>query len=248
MRLTTNSLSLIASTAVLLAIQCIGFAGALSVEQVKQIMDQRWQQSKPESITKRSVVFQDIRAAGNGRFLVSAIVHDYNSGYPPNHYYGNTCLLRFENLDTSIINDGTKWAVNANFANYQRECKTNTSQGVSAIPVASLPGSSAATGVVTSGPAPTSYSPKQGAYGCWSGNRSQLRFNFSIRGGGQYTDSVGAAGAFRFDNNNQRIEFQGGLLSNLGAGYYAIYYEPEGLPTVSMRNSKGEEAVFCQKR
>jgi hypothetical protein len=32
------------------------------------------------------------------------------------------------------------------------------------------------------------------------------------------------------------------------AGFFAIYHEPQGRPTVSFRSERNSEAAFCQKQ
>jgi len=89
----------------------------------------------------------------------------------------------------------------------------------------------------------------QGVYQCWSSGRANLMLNFSITGVRQYQGANGRAGTFSFDPASQRITFSGGSLDGvMPAGFYSIYHAPQGRPTVSFRNSSGNEAAFCQKR
>jgi hypothetical protein len=89
----------------------------------------------------------------------------------------------------------------------------------------------------------------QGVYQCWSSGRANLMLNFSITGARQYQGANGRAGTFSFDPASQRITFSGGSLDGvMPAGFYSIYHAPQGRPTVSFRNSSGNEAAFCQKR
>jgi hypothetical protein len=122
------------------------------------------------------------------------------------------------------------------------------------MPLAGLAGTSSPAGRIAPAitPAPQTGgggSVAQGIYEYWANGRANLTLNFSIRGPGQYAGSNGQAGSFSFDPGSQRIAFRGGSLDGvMPAGFYAIYYAPQGRPTVSFRNSGGSEAAFCQKR
>jgi hypothetical protein len=89
----------------------------------------------------------------------------------------------------------------------------------------------------------------QGVYECWSSGQANFMLNFSITGAHQYSGANGGSGSFAFDAASKRIAFKGGSLEGaMPAGFYTIYYAPQGRPTVSFRNPSGNEAAFCQKR
>ena len=89
----------------------------------------------------------------------------------------------------------------------------------------------------------------QGVYQCWSSGQANFMLNFSITGPNQYTGSNGKAGKFQFDPGSEQIAFMGGSLDGvMPQGFYSIYHAPKGRPTVSFRNSSGNEVAFCQKR
>ncbi len=72
--------------------------------------------------------------------------------------------------------------------------------------------------------------------------------NFTIRDASQYIDSGGGKGAYSYDPATSRIVFKKGLLDGaMPKGFYSIYREPRGKPTVTFLNPKGIEAAFCAK-
>ena len=73
-----------------------------------------------------------------------------------------------------------------------------------------------------------------------------MLMNFSILDGSRYKDSEGKSGTYSVDANS-RITYHGGTLDGvMPRGFYAVYYVPQGRPTVSFRNSGGSEVQFCQ--
>ena len=86
-----------------------------------------------------------------------------------------------------------------------------------------------------------------GSYECWGNGSARMLLNFTVRSATQYTGSDGKPGTFTVDGGG-RIAFRGGALDGaMPAGFYAVYYEPKGVPTVSFRSSRDSEASFCQK-
>ena len=51
---------------------------------------------KPEGAAERNILFQSVTPAGGRgmKFAVSVIIRDYEKDYPPNRYYGRTCVSR----------------------------------------------------------------------------------------------------------------------------------------------------------
>ncbi|MFN3325381.1 MAG: hypothetical protein ACK5AZ_17950 [Bryobacteraceae bacterium] len=87
----------------------------------------------------------------------------------------------------------------------------------------------------------------QGAYECWANGEARLLMNFTIVDGSRYTGSEGEMGTYSFDPASKRITFQGGSLDGaMPDGFYAIYHEPKGVPTVSFRSRRDAEAAFCE--
>jgi hypothetical protein len=109
-----------------------------------------------------------------------------------------------------------------------------------ATPAGEPAATSAASGPAAAGDVAT------GSYECWASGSARTLPNFTIRSGGQYIGSDGRSGSYALDAGG-RITFKGGMLDGvLPAGFYIIYYAPQGRPTVSFRNSGGSEVAFCQ--
>lgn len=238
----------------LLAAGTAACASSPTTDTVKQVLTQRWMSLRPAWAAERNVLFEEVRAAGHGSdswtFRVTASVRDYGKGYPTNHYYGQTCVGRFENAEFVLHSNGAQWNADGAFTAPSSQCQPNPSDGVSSIPLQTLQGSAASNGPVAAPPAAhRSGGVAEGPYECWSGSEAQGTLNFTILTGGRYRDSSGKAGAFAFTPADRHIAFHGGSLDGgFPAGDYSIYYEPQGVPTVSIRNAGGDEIAFCQKR
>lgn len=134
-------------TLVALSLPAVAFAAdeAPSVDTVKQTLERKLQSLKP-SKTERNVVFQDVRAGtssgGVYPFEVTAIVRDYDPGYPANHYYGNTCVGKMDkwrfllSLDRFGVWD-VQGRMTIGLAGGEI-CTPNPSEGVSSVPVSAL--------------------------------------------------------------------------------------------------------------
>jgi hypothetical protein len=61
-----------------------------TVEQFKRVLEARLQKLKPDGTNVRPVLFQEVMPGKpNGGYYpcqVSAIIHDYGPGYPPNRF------------------------------------------------------------------------------------------------------------------------------------------------------------------
>jgi len=234
----------------------LSFAAAQSgpsVDTAKQALNRRWQQLKPADAVERNVLFEDVRAVGQDRFQVTANIRDYSLGYPANRYYGQTCVAHIPQWEYTVSGDTTgAWQVNGRMTAdlAQTKCVNNPSAGASSQPLNGVPGTPAPSGVAAAAPAlARSSGVPQGSYECWAFSQARMLLNFTIQPGGQYTGSNGQPGAFSFDAPSQRITFRGGSLDGvLPGGFYAVYYEPQGRPTVSFRNDQGSEVSFCQKK
>ena len=228
-------------------------ASAPSIETAKQVLDQKWQKLKPDGMTERNVLFQDVRAgavnAGSYPFRVTAIIRDYGPGYPRNGYYGETCVARIEGETYTLWAGATGWQVDGRMTPdlSAKKCQKNPVAGVSSMPLQTLPGTPAPSGPIASAGPQRSGGLVEGPYTCWSNGQSRPLLNFTIRGSGQYVGADGSAGTFTFDPASSRVTFKGGPLGDLGHGFSTIYYEPQGRPTVSIRGASGAEAAFCQK-
>ena len=87
-----------------------------------------------------------------------------------------------------------------------------------------------------------------GAYECWANGSARLLLNFSIKSAAEYTGSDNTKGTYAYAPGTGRITFKGGALDGvMPNGFYTVYHEPKGIPSVSFRNSSGNEASFCEK-
>jgi outer membrane biosynthesis protein TonB len=87
-----------------------------------------------------------------------------------------------------------------------------------------------------------------GSYECWAFNSPRMLLNFTILSASRYKDSEGATGSYTYDPGTKRIAFTSGLLNGaMPDGFYSIYHEPNGHPTVSFRSRRDSEASFCER-
>lgn len=236
-----------------------------SAETLKEVLSRRLQSLRPTAMTERNVLFQEVRAGtpsgGTYPFQVTLLVRDYGPGYPANRFYGETCVSRFDKARFALSPyEFGGWQVEGAMTPSMEatKCTKNPAAGVSSIPLASLPGSSAPVGNLSASPqTPAATSPPPGTaggavasgnYECWANGRPRLLQNFSIRSNTQYTGSDGVAGNYSLDPTTGRLAFRGGALDGvLPKGFYTMYHAPKGMPTVSFRNSEGYEVSYCEK-
>jgi hypothetical protein len=229
-------------------------SGAATPDIAKQVLNRRWQELKMPDATERNVLFLDVRSSGSNSFQVTAILRDYSPGFPLNHYYGKTCVARINQWVYKLWADGSgTWQVDGRMTPElsSQQCTPNPSAGVSSIPLQGLPGTPAPGGAVAGAPAlPRSGGGiAVGSYVCWSNGQARMLLNFTASPGGRYVGTDGKAGTFSLDASSQRISFKGGALDGaMPAGFFAIYHEPQGRPTVSFRSERNSEAAFCQKQ
>ena len=238
-----------------------------NIDDAKRAIDQRLQKIWKGLGTKgtRTVLFENVVAGratpGHFPFRATLSIHDQESGYPPNHYYGRTCVGRLEQ-ETYVMSadDFGGWDAQGRMTPDMstQTCKNNPSDGISAIPLSTLSGSKApAAGTATSTqppasqnvPAPSAIGIAPGAYECWANGQARPLLNFTALGNRQYRDAEGHIGAMNIDPATGRVTFRGGNLDGfLPAGFSAVYHAPKGHPTLSFRNSGGSEIQFCEKQ
>ncbi len=227
-----------------------------SPDVLKQVLTKRLLALKPDGMTERQVLFQEVRAGtatgGEYPFQVTAAIRDYGPGYPANRYYGQTCVGHFDKVRFALHRDEFgEWTVEGAMTPplATRECKPNPSAGVSSIPVSALAGTPAPAGSPAAAPVtPQASGVSMGSYECWGNGSARMLLNFSIRSASQYTGSDGKPGSYSYDPSSGRISFRGGALDGvMPQGFYAIYHQPNGVPTVSFRSPGGSEASFCQR-
>jgi hypothetical protein len=87
-----------------------------------------------------------------------------------------------------------------------------------------------------------------GSYECWAFSSPRMLLNFTILSASRYKDSEDATGSYTYDPGTKRIAFTSGLLNGaMPDGFYSIYHEPNGHPTVSFRSRRDSEASFCER-
>lgn len=259
------SLSLTAAAILACVAQPVALgAAAPNVDTLKQALEKKLQKLRPDGMSERNVLFNDVRAgqgnAGSYPFRVSLTIRDYGAGYPRNHYYGQTCVSKIEQgVYTLSPDDFGGWNVEGRMTPdlSEKKCQNNPSAGVSSMPLSGLAGTPAPSGkveAVSSTAAPSQARPAAGGvvapgpYECWSNGEARGGMNFTVKGNGQYVDSDGKSGSFTVMPSTGKMTFNSGGLSDLGPGFSALYYEPQGHPTVSFRSNRGAEAAFCQKK
>lgn len=195
-----------------------------TVEQFKQVFDRQLQELKPQGYTERTVLFQDVRPGrangGHYAFEVTATIHDYGPGYPTNRFYGATCVGKMDKWTFDMLKDPVgKWLVQGRMTVRDSVCKDNPSEGVSAMPVASLTGdrvgrASAADSRSTPPAAKNAASLYVGEYACYgTGGRLMAGMGFHLKAGGAYNDGDGRrGGTYGYDTSRATISFRGGFL------------------------------------
>lgn len=176
----------------------------------------------PEGYEKRSISFVDVVAGkptgGHYPFKVIAYIHDYDSGYPPNQYYGQTCLGKMEGWKFDLLKDDFgDWIVQGMFTVTNNECKTNPSENsISlALPVqVYVPGEQVAVAAKNEG-INTASELYVGKYACYgTGGRMMAGMGFILLANGRYYDlDKNSGGSYSYNPQKATIRFKGGFLS-----------------------------------
>ncbi|MFI4989051.1 MAG: hypothetical protein ACHQF3_16615 [Alphaproteobacteria bacterium] len=82
-----------------------------------------------------------------------------------------------------------------------------------------------------------------GRYECWYFTRAQPGLNFTIVGGGKYTDVQGTPGSYAFSSDAARLTFKAGALDGQRATY-----RPGNPPSIAFLSERNTEAAVCQLR
>jgi len=139
-----------------IALAAVAAAAGLDAEGAKQALNVKWQKLRPASAAERNVLFQNVKLVSGGGtsyiFHVTALVRDYEAGYPANRYYGQTCVGNIDG-DYTIHSQGGAWEVDGVMTPPTHKCQPNQSAGVSSIPVSSLQGTQAGSGPMAAAPA-----------------------------------------------------------------------------------------------
>ena len=176
-----------------------------------------------KAITKdyqRTVLFEQVKhVSSNGgyhKFVVTVSVHDYNPGYPPNGYWGQTCLGKFTNEPLDLVRGPAgKWLVQGRLTPPESTCKDNPEKDVSSFPLAQIPGQQAPTGAVAGAEAakPTGGQLYVGEYACYgTGGRMMTGMGFRLSSG-RYADLDGErGGTYTYDEGAATVTFIGGYM------------------------------------
>jgi hypothetical protein len=215
-------------------------ADAPSVDTLKQVLEHQLQKLRPPGFTERNVLFQEVRAgtptAGKYPYQVSVTIRDYGPGYPPNKYYGETCVGHMDKEPFELRRDAFGgWQVEGRMTvttSDGKKCVPNPSAGVSSFPLASLTGTPAhadPSTPVTPGNTGNKPVAKDVTHGSVAAKSYKCVFfldsilqnvpGFTIVGGGRYTDAEGKNGTYTFDPAQSLITFHGGDMDGNTASY-----------------------------
>lgn len=187
-----------------------------------RVFEAQLQRHKPADVFKRTVLFREVRpgatTGGAPSFVASLTIHDYSPGWPPNKYYGKTCLGKIEHGTYSMLRDRLKeWTVEGRMTTSDAKCVDNPADRVSAFPIDSLSGtrvgsSEAFPSIMTKGV--ETFVPKMGEYACvLPGGRLAANRGFRLKGDKSYTDAAGArGGTYVYEPFATTIAFHGGFL------------------------------------
>jgi hypothetical protein len=202
-----------------------------TVEQFKQQFYTQMQKLKPSDVTRRNVSFVEVvKGSPSGAyypFKVTAYVHDYSPGYPANHYYGKTCVQKFDGLKYDMLKDNFGgWNIQGKFTASldDTKCANNPSQGLEALPLSSVQGTVYnATQIKQASPNATLQKPAAnkngdlyvGEYACYgTGSRLMAGMGFILKPNGTYVDVDNKrGGTYNYNSQKATISFNGGFLS-----------------------------------
>lgn len=205
-------------------------AQAGNVEQFKKAFYKRMMELLPAGFEKRIVKFvsvtQGSTTSGIQNFKVTAYIHDYDEGYAPNSYWGQTCVSKVDALPYTMQKDAYgDWLVQGRFTmtGANEKCENNTAQGVASLSIESVPGTiynpSATTTARTETKTPAVKAANGqlyvGEYACYGyGNRIMAGMGFTLLNGGRYYDlDKQRGGSYVYNAAAGTIDFRGGFLS-----------------------------------
>lgn len=213
----------LSATLLILGCATSAFAQQPTSAQFQQALEAQLQKLKPTGTAVRTIRFEEVRAGkpngGFFPFIVTASIHDYGTGYPPNNYYGETCFGRMDKWKFDMLKDDFGgWMVQGRMTVSDAVCKKNPSAGVSSIPLASVAGAAA-----NNAPAPTPSASSNktpattlyiGQWACYGfGSRLMAGMGFVLDRSGKYADvDGGRAGKYSYNPSASTITFRGGFL------------------------------------
>lgn len=220
-----------------------------SAEQFKEVFVKQLQQLRSTGYERRTVKIVQVTKgktnSGTTSFKVTAYVHDYDEGYPPNKYYGQTCVGKMDNwIFTMHKDDFDEWLVQGRFTVTDNTCKDNPSEGVESQPLAAVPGTiyeKGKTAAATAAPVKntvtkksTLYIGEYAAYG--TGGRLMAGMGMILTSGNRYHDlDKQRGGSYSYNVQAGTISFSGGFLSgqkgkNVNTSGFdisaTVHYEP----------------------
>ena len=211
----------IAGVLCLALVNCAGAADAPPSEAVfQQVLTAELKAIKKDF--QRTVLYEQVKRVGSQggyhKFVVTASVHDYNPGYPPNGYWGQTCLGKFVNEPLDLVRGPAgNWIVQGRLTPPESTCKDNPAKDVSSFPVAQIPGKQAPTGTVAGAGAepvkPTAGQLYVGEYACYgTKGRPMTGMGFHLSNG-RYADLDGKrGGSYTYNAGTATISFGGGFM------------------------------------
>ena len=202
-----------------IALSAACIAQTPSTDVLKQVLEQRLLKLTPTGTKERQVLFQSVTAAPqNGAlypFRVTALIRDYGAGYPPNGFFGETCVGKMDgwifNLSRGPFGD---WIVDGRMTviGDALRCVKNPADGVSSLPLATLQGSAAPPGKPAA--AAGQMELHTGEWACYgTGGRLMAGMGFHLQTDGGYLDGdKKRAGRYTHNKPAGSINFQGGFL------------------------------------
>ncbi len=191
--------------------------------QFQQTLEAQLQKLKPTGTAVRTIRFEEVRAGkpngGYFPFMVTASIHDYGAGYPPNNYFGETCLGRMDKWKFDMLKDDFgSWIVQGRMTVPDAVCTKNPSANVSSIPLASVAGAAASNASPRAPSASSNTSPATTLYvGQWAcygvGSKLMAGMGFVLDRSGKYADvDGGRAGEYAYNSGAATITFRKGFL------------------------------------
>lgn len=219
-----------------------------STEIFKEALVKRLQSLRPDGFERRTVKLVQVvpgkTNSGTTSYKVTAYIHDYDEGYPPNKYYGQTCVGKMDNWPFTMHKDASgEWIVQGKFTVTDSDCQTNTAEGSESLPLADVPGTTYEPGKnnqakknspKTEENQDLLYIGEYAAYG--TGGRLMAGMGIILTKDNRYYDlDKKRGGTYNYDKKTATISFQGGFLSgqkgrNVNTNGFdlseTVHYEP----------------------
>lgn len=219
-----------------------------STEIFKETFVKQLQSLRPEGYEKRTVKLVQVTPgktnSGTTSYKVTAYIHDYDEGYPPNSYYGQTCVGKMDNWIFKMHkNDFGEWVMEGMFTVTNNNCITNPAEGVQSQPLSDVPGTIYEIGKIQTATNKTNsdangksslYIGEYAAYG--TGGRLMAGMGIILTADNRYYDlDKKRGGTYRYNQKTGTITFIGGFLSgqigkNVNTSGFdispTVHYEP----------------------